>query len=38
MNLRGELLQSDSLSPYFYIVLLREWDSATGKQMERDRK
>jgi len=38
LNHRKGFFHSDSLSPYFYIVLLRELDTAVAKEMERDEK
>jgi len=38
LNHRKGFFHSDSLSPYFYIVLLRELDSVVAKEMERDKK
>jgi len=35
-NHRKGFFHSDSLPPYFYIVLLRELDSVVAKEMERD--
>jgi len=37
-NHKKGFFHSDSFSPYFYIVLLRELDSVVGKEMERDEK
>jgi parallel beta-helix repeat protein len=38
LNHRKGFFHSDSLSPYFYIVLLRELDTVVAKEMERDEK
>ena len=37
-NLKKEFFHYDSLSPYFYITLIREKDTKVVKEMERDRK
>ena len=38
LNHRKGFFHSDSLTPYFYIVLLRELDTVVAKEMERDEK
>ena len=38
LNHRKGFFHSDSLSPYFYIVLIRELDTVVAKEMERDEK
>ena len=38
INHRKGFFHSDSLSPYFYIVLLRELDTVVAKEMEQDKQ